>query len=85
MIPVVPVVLGSPAMLVFIPPPMMFPPAPLPRFPELPALMLGLPAVGTMPLDGFMQFVIRMNNTSLTLLLCFRSEAWGQPQTSKPQ
>lgn len=45
-IPVVPVLLIMPAMLVFIPPAVMFAPAAFPGFMELPAAVVGVGAFG---------------------------------------
>jgi hypothetical protein len=62
----VPVVLGAPAMLVFIPPAMLLAPAMLARFVQLAPLMIRLPAVASMSLDGLVEFMVGVRDPALT-------------------
>src|SRR5579864_4234951 len=67
-IAVVPVVFFMPAMIVLIPPAMMFAPAPFARLVQFATLAVGLAAVAAVVLNGFMQFMIRMRNAPLAAL-----------------
>ena len=66
---VVPIVIGAPAMGVFIPPAMFVLPAVGTGFGELLAPMLGLGAIPAVMLGGFMEFMIRMTDTFLTVVV----------------
>jgi len=84
-IAVVPVVLFMPAVLVLIPPAMMFAPAPFARLVQFAALVVGLAAVAAVVLNGFMQFMIRMRNALLASLhaLSLRARASHEQQNSQ--
>ena len=66
---VVPIMLGAPAMAVFIPPAMAVFPAPGTRFGKLMAILGGLRAVPTMMLGGFMEFVIGAGDAPLAVVV----------------
>ena len=85
-IAIVPVVFFTPAALVLIPPAMMFAPAAFTRRVQFAALVLGLPAVAAVPLDGFMQFMIPMSNAPLASLhtLSLRARPSHEQQNSHP-
>ena len=65
MVVLVPVALGAPAMLVFIPPLVAFTPATLPRLVQFAAFMLGLTTVASMFLDGLVEFVFGVDDSTL--------------------
>jgi hypothetical protein len=67
----VPVVLGAPAVVVFVPPAMLLAPATLARFVKFAALVLRLAAVASMFLDGLVEFVVRMRDPALTAVDVF--------------
>lgn len=69
MITVIPVALVVPALLVFIPPAMVFAPALLPSFVQFAPFMVGFATVPAMPLNRFMQLVFGMLNTALASLV----------------
>ena len=66
---VVPIMLGAPAMAVFIPPTMSMLPAPGAGFRQFMAILRGLRAVPTMMLGGFMEFVIRAGDALLAVVV----------------
>ena len=69
MVVVIPIVIRTPAMLVFIPPSMIRVPAALPRFVQHVAPMCRLLALIAVVLDGFMQLVIGFRNASLAVVI----------------
>lgn len=73
MILIVPVPLGAPAMLVFVPPAMPVRPAVLSRLVQLMTSMLGLLALVSMVFNGLMQTVIGAGNPVLAIIV--RSQA----------
>jgi len=85
-IAIVPVVFLTPATLVLIPPAMMFAPAAFTRRVQFAALVLGLPAVAAVALDGFMQFMILMSNAPLASLhaLSLHARPSHEQQNSHP-
>lgn len=66
---VIPVVVGAPAMGVFIPPATFVFPAVRTGFGKFLAPMLRLGTVPTMMLSGFMEFVIRMTDAFLAVVV----------------
>jgi hypothetical protein len=74
MIVVVPIMLGMPSMLVFIPPSMIGLPATLTQFVQIPAAMLSLFTPVAMMLDGFVQSVIGLCDTPLAVVI--RTQTW---------
>ena len=67
----VPIVLGAPAVLVFIPPAMLLAPATLASFVQFATLVIGLPAVAAMFLDGLVEFVVGVSDSTLTAVDVF--------------
>jgi hypothetical protein len=61
----VPITLGVPAVLVFVPPAMLFAPAALARRVQFATLVIGLAAVASVMLDGFVEFVLFMGDAAL--------------------
>jgi hypothetical protein len=62
---VVPIAFCAPAVLVFIPPSLTLAPATLACFVQFPALVVRLPTPMSVFLDCFVEFVLRMLNSSL--------------------
>ncbi len=71
MVVFIPIMFGAPAMLVFIPPAMPLAPAALSRLVQFTALVIGLAAVASMTLDGFMQFMLGVLDAALTAINIF--------------
>jgi hypothetical protein len=69
MIVIVPIMVGAPAMGVFIPPAMFVFPAVGTGFGELLAPMFGLGAIPAVMLGGFMEFMIRMTDAFLAVVV----------------
>src|SRR5258706_9454640 len=67
----VPVVLGAPAVLVLVPPAMLLAPAALAGFVQFPTLVIGLPAVASVFLDGFVEFMLGVSHSTLTAVDVF--------------
>ena len=66
---IIPVAVGMPPMFMFVPPTMVAVPAPLACFVQLLAPAVGLPAVGAMMLDRFMQPVIGSRQAPLAIIV----------------
>jgi hypothetical protein len=66
---VVPIAIRTPTVAVFIPPAMAVLPTPGARFGKLMAILRGLRAIPTMMLGGFMEFVIRMGDAPLAIVV----------------
>jgi hypothetical protein len=66
---IIPVVIGAPAMGVFIPPAMFVLPAVRTGFGKFLAPMLGLGAIPAVMLGGFMEFMIRMTDAFLAVVV----------------
>jgi uncharacterized membrane protein len=69
MVVVIPIVIRTPAMLVFIPPSMIRFPAALPLFMQDVTPFFRLLALIAVVLDGFMQLVIGFRNASLAIVI----------------
>ena len=72
----VPVVLGAPAAVVFVPPAMLLAPATLASFVQFATLVIGLPAVAAMFLDGLVEFVVGVSDSTLTAVDVFGVKPW---------
>ncbi len=72
----VPIVFGAPAVLVFVPPAMLLAPATLASFVQFATLVIGLPAMATMFLDGLVEFMVGMSDSTLTAVDVFRVKPW---------
>jgi len=68
----IPIVLGAPAVLVFIPPAMLLAPAALAGFVQFTTLVIGLPAVAAMFLDSLVEFMVGVSDSTLTAVDIFR-------------
>jgi hypothetical protein len=66
---IVPILVGVPAVGIFIPPFVFVFPAPLPRLVQLKAPMLGLLALVSAVLNGFVQPVVRARDATLTIVI----------------
>jgi hypothetical protein len=66
---IIPVVLGAPAMAVFIPPAMAAIPAILARFVQFMPRMVGLPTLASMMLDGFVKTMVSPGNSPLAIVV----------------
>jgi hypothetical protein len=75
---VVPVALGVPAVLALVPPLVTFPPATLARFVQFMTLVIRLPAVASMSFDCLMEFVFRVRNPALAVVVGFCMKSWGR-------
>jgi hypothetical protein len=67
-ISIIPIAFGVPAVVMFIPPPMDLGPATLPLCAQLPASGFGLVALEAMPLNGYVQLVVRSSNAALAIV-----------------
>src|SRR5258708_9076391 len=66
---IIPIAIGAPAAVVFIPPAMVMFPTPSARFGKLMAIFCNLRAVPAMMLGGFMEFVVRVGDTPLAVVV----------------
>lgn len=69
MVAVVPVPFLAPPVLVFVPPLTMLTPTSFSCPTQFAPLMISLPAMSPMPLNGLVQFILGVSYASLTLLL----------------
>lgn len=76
MIALVPIVVGVPAVVVFIPPAMLLAPATLSRFVQFTALAICLLAVASMFLDCLVEFMLRVGDPALTPVDVFGVKSW---------
>ena len=79
----VPIVFGAPAMLVFIPPPVLLAPATFAGFVQLAALMISLSAVASVLLDGLVKLMLGMLDAPLASVGIFgmSTRHCGEPQS----
>src|SRR4029077_8581756 len=68
---VIPIAIGMPPAAVFVPPAMILIPAAFSSLMQVAPRMIGLPAIPAVMLHGFMQFVIRLGDASLALVVIF--------------
>lgn len=80
---VVPVALGAPTVTVFIPPAMIAGVAILASFVQLMASVVGLAALASMMLDGFMETMIRPGDTLLAIVIGAQTRRAGKEQESR--
>jgi hypothetical protein len=76
MIVLVPITIGVPAVLVLIPPAVLLAPATFSRFTQSVALVIGLRAVVSMSLDGPVEVLVSMNDSTLTAVDILGVKAW---------
>jgi hypothetical protein len=79
---IIKVVLGAPAMPVFIPPTVTVGPAVLACFVQLMTSVVRLPALSAMMLDGFMKTMIGLRDTSLAIVVSAQTRCAGEQQES---
>jgi hypothetical protein len=72
---VIPIAIGVPTVAVFVPPAMAFSPAALTRFAQFMARVIRLPAVPAVVLDGFVQSMVRFEDTSLATIVTLGGRA----------
>ena len=82
---VVPIAIGVPATTVFIPPAMAFVPAAFPRLVQIVARAVRLPAVPTVMLHGFVQFVIGFGDAALATTVVIGERARRSDERQHPQ
>jgi hypothetical protein len=68
---VIPIAIGVPPVAVFVPPTVSLPPAAFARLMQLVPRMLGLSAVPAVIFDGFVEFVVRLGNAALAMIIVF--------------
>jgi len=68
---VIPIAIGVPAAAVFVPPTMAFVPAAFSRFAQFEAGVVCLPTVPAVVFHGFVQFVVRLEDTALATIIAF--------------
>jgi hypothetical protein len=73
---VIPIALGVPATLVFVPPSMVAGPAALPRFAQFMARMCSLPAPIAMPCHGLIESVICARDAALAIMFVGTQERY---------
>ena len=71
MVVLVPIAFRAPAVLVLVPPAMLLPPATLARGVQFTTLVIGLPAVPSMSLDGLVEFMLSVSNSPLAAVNVF--------------
>ena len=76
---VIPIAICVPATAVFIPPAVAFVPAAFPRFMQIVARTIRLPAVPAVVFHGFVQSVVRSGDTPLAGIITFR----GRPRRAR--
>jgi hypothetical protein len=76
MIVLVPITIAVPAVLVLIPPAVLLVPATFSRLPQAVALVICLRAVVSMSLDGPVEVLVSMNDSTLTVLDILGVKAW---------
>jgi hypothetical protein len=76
MIVLVPITFRAPAVLVLVPPAMLLTPATLPHVVQFTALVIGLPAVPSVSLDGLVEFMLGVSNSPLAAVNVFCVNAW---------
>ena len=74
---IVPVMVIMPAAAVFIPPTVVQVPAAFACFPQFMSSMVRLPAVPTVMLDGFVESMIRLHDSPLTMIVIGESSRSG--------
>jgi hypothetical protein len=81
----VPIAVGPPAVLVFIPPAMLLAPASFSRRTKFAAFVIGLPAVAPMLLDGLVEFMIGMSHAALATVdvFCLKFGHCGERQSRR--
>jgi hypothetical protein len=78
----VPIALGVPAVLVFVPPLMALAPASLARNVQFAALVISLPAAASMVFNSFVQVVFGVSNALLAAvgIFCVKARRYGKKE-----
>ena len=76
----VPVALGVPAVLVFIPPAMMLTPATFPHFVQFAAFVIGLAAVAAVAFNSLVKFMLGVSDATLTAVDVFSVQHWSEEE-----
>jgi hypothetical protein len=76
MIVIVPITIAVPAVLVLIPPAVLLAPATFSRLMQSVALVIGLRAVASMSLDGPVEVLVSVNDSTLTAVDILGVKAW---------
>jgi hypothetical protein len=78
----VPIAFRAPAVLVLIPPAMLLTPATLARCAQFATLVIGLPAVASMSLDGLVEVMLGVSDSAMAAVdvLCVKSWCCGEEQ-----
>jgi hypothetical protein len=79
----VPIAVGVPAVVVFVPPAMLLPPATLARFVQDMTLVIGLPAVMSVSVNGMVEFVFGVSDSTLAAVDVFGVEFWHRAEEQK--
>jgi hypothetical protein len=81
----VPVTVSVPAVLVFIPPLVTLPPAALSGFMQFAALVISLPAVASVAVDGFVQSMLGMHDPMLAPVgaFCMKARHHGEAKNHR--
>src|SRR5258708_25219808 len=84
MIMIVPITITVPAMFVFVPPPMVFGPAPFPQFMQFTAFVIRLRTVAAMTLNGPMKIVLFVRDASLApvTIICVKTRHGAENKSS---
>jgi hypothetical protein len=69
---VIPIAIGTPAVAVFVPPAVPFVPAAFPRVVQFVPRTVRLPAVPSVVLHGFVDFVVRLGDAALAITVAIR-------------
>jgi hypothetical protein len=72
----VPVTLGVPAVFVLVPPAMPFAPAALTGRVQFTTLVIGASAVAAISFNGFVECMLRVDDTALTAVVVFGVKSW---------
>ena len=75
----VPIAFLMPVTLVFLPPPMLLTPATLPRIMQFTTLVICLSAVASVFLNCFVEFMVSVSDSALTLVevFCLKARHYG--------
>jgi Sec-independent protein secretion pathway component TatC len=76
MIALVPIAFRMPAVLVLVPPAMLLTPATLSHCVQFATLVIGLPAVSSVALDGLVEFMLGVSYSPLAAVNVFCVNAW---------
>jgi len=83
-IAIIPITITVPAMFVFVPPPMVFGPAPFPQFMQFTAFVIRLRTVAAMTLNGPMKIVFLVRDAPLApvTIICVKTRYSGENKSN---